>query len=455
MTVPPFDAYHGDEPYVFISYSHEDAAMVFKEIKCFHDGGCNIWYDEGIDASEEWPEAIAKAIIDCAVFVIFITPKSTNSINCRNEINLALNEGKAFLAIYLEETALPPGLRLRMGDLQAIFRYNIPIDRYERKSQGALYQLLGTAPTQKLIKGMFGTSLSPKLLDQMVDLGDMPNLGGERVNITALFSDVQSSSKLSQFLEPSQLMTIMNEYLTAMTDVLYEQCGTLDRYIQGAIVAIFGAPVPFSDHAYLAVKTTLLVQKRQEELRKKWKAEGDKWPEFVSQMQTRTGCNTGEAIVGNMGPIHRFEFTMMGPNVNLAARCESMAKDYGAFSMITGYTRSAAVESKNDIVYRYLGKTMMKNRPQPVSFYEPVGFKDELSQNVQDCLDFFGQGIEKYLAQDWDGALAVFEKAKSMETNQPHLTPGVERNPSMVFIERCQVMKKSPPGDDWNGIYCQ
>ena len=429
--------------------------MVFKEIKRFHDGGCNIWYDEGIDASEEQPEAIAKAIIDCAVFVIFITPKSTNSINCRNEINLALNEGKAFLAIYLEETALPPGLRLRMGDLQAIFRYNIPIDRYERKSQGALYQLLGTAPTQKLIKGMFGTSLSPKLLDQMVDLGDMPNLGGERVNITALFSDVQSSSKLSQFLEPSQLMTIMNEYLTAMTDVLYEQCGTLDRYIQDTIVAIFGAPVPFSDHAYLAVKTTLLVQKRQEELRKKWKAEGDKWPELVSQMQTRTGCNTGEAIVGNMGPIHRFEFTMMGPNVNLAARCESMAKDYGAFSMITGYTRSAAVESKNDIVYRYLGKTMMKNRPQPVSFYEPVGFKDELSQNVQDCLDFFGQGIEKYLAQDWDGALAVFEKAKSMETNQPHLTPGVERNPSMVFIERCQVMKKSPPGDDWNGIYRQ
>ena len=99
-----------------------------------------------------------------------------------------------------------------------------------------------------------------------------------------------------------------------------------------------------------------------------------------------------------------------------------MAKDYGAFSMITGYTQSAAVESKDDIAYRYLGKTMMKNRPQPVSFYEPVGFKDELPQNIQDCLDCFGQGIERYLAQDWDGALAEFEKAKPMEPNQPHLT---------------------------------
>ena len=96
---------------------------------------------------------------------------------------------------------------------------------------------------------------------------------------------------------------------------------------------------------------------------------------------------------------------------------------------------------------------MMQNRPQPVSFYEPVGFKDELSQNVQDCLDCFGQGIEKYLNQDWDGALGAFEKAKLMEANQPHLTPVVEKNPSMVFIERCQVMKENPPGDDWNGIY--
>ena len=342
-----------------------------------------------------------------------------------------------------------------MGDIQAIFRYNIPVDRYEKKSQGALYQLLGTAPTQKLIKGMFGTSLSPKLLDQMVFSGDMPSLGGEKVNITALFSDVQSSFSLAQSLEPSQLVAIMNEYLTEMTDVLYEQCGTLDRYIGDAIVAMFGAPVPFSDHAYLAVKTTLLIQKRQEELRKKWKAEGDKWPECVYQIQTCVGCNTGEAIVGNMGPIHRFEFSMMGPNVNLAARCESMAKHYGAFTMITEYTQSAAEESKDDIVYRFLGKTMMNNKPQPVSFYEPIGFKDELSQNVQDCLDYFGQGIEKYLTQDWDGALTAFEKAKSMEPNQPHLTPGVEKNPSMVFIERCQVMKKNPPGDDWNGIHCQ
>lgn len=453
VPVPPFDAYEGIEPFVFMSYAHDDAEMVYKEIKRFHDAGCNIWYDEGIDASEEWPEVIAKAVIDCAVFVIFITPKSTDSINCRNEINLALNEGKPFLAIHLEETELPPGLRLRMGDLQAIFRYNIPIDRFERKTQGALYQLLGTKPTDKLIKGMFKDSLSAELLEQMVKQGNIPSLGGEEVNITAYFSDVQTFSGFTRLLEPGQLVALVNEYLTAMTDILYEQRGTLDRYIGDAVVAMFGAPIPFPNHAYQAVKTAILVQKCQAELCEKWKAEGDKWPDSVSNMQTLVGCNTGIAIVGNMGPIHRFDYSMMGDTVNLAARCESGTKAYGASCMVTEDTQRAAEETKNDIAYRYLDKTVVKGVPQPVSFYEPVGFKENLPQEIQDCLDCFGQGIEKYLAQDWDGALAAFNKAKPMEPNQPHLRPGVENNPSMVFIERCQMMKESPPGDDWEGVY--
>lgn len=451
-TVPPFDAYQGDEPYVFISYAHEDAAVVYGEITRFHEAGCNVWYDEGIDASNEWPEEIAKAVIGCAVFLIFVTPRSTDSVNCRNEVNLALNEKKPFLAIHLEETDLPPGLRLRMGDLQAIFRYNIPVDRYERKSQGALYQLLGTAPTKKLIKGMFGTSLSPELLDQMVESGDMPSLGGEEIEITTYFSDVQTFFSFSRLLEPSQLVALINEYLTAMTDVLYEQRGTLDRYIGDAVVAMFGAPIPFPDHAYQAVKTGLLMLMRQAELRKKWRAEGDKWPDPISKMQTRVGCNTGSAIVGNMGPIHRFDYSMMGDMVNLGARCESAARAYGAFCMVTEDTQRAAEATKDDIAYRYLDKIVVKGRPQPISFYEPVGFKGDLPQEVQDCLDCFSQGIEKYLAQDWDGALEKFEKAKPLEPNQPNVTPGADKNPSMVLIERCQAMKENPPGDDWDGV---
>ena len=137
-TVPPFDAYEGEGPYVFVSYAHKDAAIVYEEITHLHEAGVNVWYDEGIEASNEWPEEIANAVIDCAAFLAFVSPRATASVNCRNEINLALNENKPFLAIYLEETGLPPGLRLRMGDLQAILRYKLPVDRYQRKAQNAL-----------------------------------------------------------------------------------------------------------------------------------------------------------------------------------------------------------------------------------------------------------------------------------------------------------------------------
>jgi len=141
--VPPFEAYSGEEPYLFVSYSHQDAHLVYPEIIQLRDAGYNIWYDEGVAASNEWPEEIANAVLGCSVFLCFISPRATDSINCRNEINLALNEKKPFLAIHLEETELPPGLRLRMGDLQAILKGKIPAQRYLSKVTTTLDQLLG------------------------------------------------------------------------------------------------------------------------------------------------------------------------------------------------------------------------------------------------------------------------------------------------------------------------
>jgi len=141
--VPPFEAYEGEDPYLFVSYSHQDAQLVFPEMIQLREAGYNIWYDEGVAASNEWPEEIANAVLGCSVFLCFISPRATDSVNCRNEINLALNEKKPFLAIHLEETELPAGLRLRMGDLQAILKNKIPADRYFSKVAGTIDQLLG------------------------------------------------------------------------------------------------------------------------------------------------------------------------------------------------------------------------------------------------------------------------------------------------------------------------
>ena len=306
------------------------------------------------------------------------------------------------------------------------------------------------------LKGMFGSYVSSDLVDQMVDSGEEPSLGGEETAITAFFSDVQAFSSFSELLTPTGLVDLMNEYLTAMTNILQEERGTLDKYIGDAIVAMYGAPIPMQDHAYQSVRTAILMQQKQIELREKWKHEAEKWGKchgLVSQMQTRIGCNTGTATVGNMGALDRFNYTMMGDMVNLAARCESGAKAYGAYIMVTEETKLASEATKDDIAFRYLDKIVVKGRSQPVAMFEPTGFVSELSQETQDCLDCFRQGIDKYLLQDWDSALNMFEKAKEMEPNKPGVTPGVQDNPSMILIDRCKVMKENPPGADWDGVY--
>ena len=191
---------------------------------------------------------------------------------------------------------------------------------------GAMVQLLIEERQKGRIKGMFGTYLSPELVTSMIDSGEEPQLGGENAIISAYFSDVQSFSAFSEKLSSEGLVELMNEYLTAMTDILMEEGCYVDKYIGDAIVGIFNKPVALEDHALRACVASQLMQIRQIELREKWKSEGDKWPTIVGEMQTRMGVNTGDATVGNMGSEKRFNYTMMGDTVNLAARCESGAK---------------------------------------------------------------------------------------------------------------------------------
>jgi hypothetical protein len=129
----PFSAYGGSAPYVFVSYAHADGAKVFPEITFLHEHGYRIWYDEGIDPGNEWPDEIARALHAASYFLVFVSPRSVASSNVRNEINVALNKRKPFLAIHLEETELTPGLELRMGDIQALMRFRMGVDAYREK----------------------------------------------------------------------------------------------------------------------------------------------------------------------------------------------------------------------------------------------------------------------------------------------------------------------------------
>jgi len=129
----PFDAYAGKEPFVFVSYAHKDGHLVYPEIKGLHESGVRIWFDGGIDPGNEWPEDIGKALLKAQMFLVFITPSSVESQNVRNEINFAINKKKPFLAVHLQETQLPVGLELRMGDIQAILKYRMTEENYNKK----------------------------------------------------------------------------------------------------------------------------------------------------------------------------------------------------------------------------------------------------------------------------------------------------------------------------------
>ena len=316
------------------------------------------------------------------------------------------------------------------------------------------WQLAGEEGQKRRIKGMFGAYVAPQLVQRMIDSGEAPKLGGQKQDLTVYFSDIESFSRCAEILDSDRLVELMNEYLTACTDVVEQESGTLDKYIGDAVVAMFGAPVPLADHAYRACVASQRVQQQLARLREKWKSEGEKWPEIVWQMQSRIGLNSGPAMVGNIGSQSRLNYTVMGDNVNLAARMESGAKHFGVRTMVTEATKLGCEQHGGDrVVFRFLDRIVVKGRSVPVPVYEIMGLKEDVTVRTRECLAWFEQGMERYLSQDWDGARARFVRSEALEPNRPGETPGVERNPSLVFIERCAQMTAEPPGPDWDGTF--
>lgn len=317
-----------------------------------------------------------------------------------------------------------------------------------------IWQVVEEQKAKGRIKSMFGTYLAPEVVDRMIDSGRDPELGGHDAEITPYFSDIQGFSSFSELLTSSQLGELLNEYLTACTDLVQGEGGTLDKYIGDAIVAMFGAPIVLPDHAYRACVAATRVQQRIGELREKWKGEGNKWPEIVWKMRARIGLNTGVCMIGNMGSRTRFNYTMMGDNVNLAARMESGAKSWGAYTMCTEATRAACVAHGGDaVVFRPLGRIVVLGRSQPVPIHEVVGMRDALAADAMDCIELFQQGLERYYSRDWSGARERFEKSASLEPLQPGRDVGVKTNPSLVYQRIVAEMALNPPPADWDGVY--
>ncbi len=313
-----------------------------------------------------------------------------------------------------------------------------------------VYEYLVARKERARIQGMFASYVSPTLVQQMIESGEEPTLGGEEKEVTAFFSDIASFSAFSEELDAQKLVQLINEYLSEMTDILTEEGGTLDKYIGDAIVGFFGAPVMIQNHAYRACVAAQRIQLKQEELRSKWEKEG--WPDVVTQMRTRIGLNTGLMVTGNMGSDKRFNYTMMGDNVNLAARCESGAKTYGVYTMVTEATKQEAERVNDRLIFRYLDNIVVMGRKQPVKIYEIVCFREDETQEITELLGLFQQGIDAYLQQNWDAAISKFRITAQLEPLRPGM-PGVKTNPSEMYLDRCRSMKELPSIEAWDGVF--
>ena len=288
---------------------------------------------------------------------------------------------------------------------------------------------------KRFIKNAFSTYLAPAVVNQLIESPGNLELGGEDRNITAFFSDVQGFTSISEALTPNELVELLNEFLTEMTDIILKHEGTVDKFEGDAIIAFFGAPNVLQNHAEITCNACIKMQKRLAELREKWKENGK------PPLKMRIGLCTGSAVVGNMGSENRMDYTMMGDTVNTAARLEGINKIYGIYSLISETTYRAA---GGRIATREIDTINVVGKKEPVTIYQLLGHASDVNDVMQKTNEYYAEGLQAYRNQDWDKAILSFKAALNISPDD---------GPSKTMINRCNEYRIDPPGDNWNGSY--
>lgn len=291
---------------------------------------------------------------------------------------------------------------------------------------------------KKKIKGTFSRYLAPSIVNDLLKNPDKVRLGGEKKNITVFFSDVRDFTSISEKLTPEQLTLCLNKYMTMMTDTLFENKGTLDKYIGDAMVAYWGAPVELANHPYWAIKGAIEMIERLPEINEEFKRDG--FPIFKHGI----GLNTGECSVGNMGSNQIFSYTALGDNMNLGARLESLCKFYGVQLNVSEYTKNAIPEElANEFTFRTLDKVRVKGKENALTIYEVLHPSHHL-YNDKETLELYEQSFAMYLKQNFKEASDILKTLK-------------DKYPEDKTFERmlviCLDFLEVPPPPGWDGTY--
>ena len=308
---------------------------------------------------------------------------------------------------------LPP-----IGAVLALSILPIMIVSYEKFSE--------SQEARKRLTALFGLYVSPSVIDDMVEEGFEPHLGGETRELTIYFSDIKGFTNLSEGLEPEKLVEFLNIYLSTMTNIIEKHNGFVDKYIGDAIVAVFGAPLPDEEHASSAVKAALECEEALVRLR------SDKFAFDGHDIFQRIGINTGEILIGNIGSEKRFNYTVIGDAVNLAARLEALNKIYGTGILISEETQK---KLGPEIACREIDHVRVVGKNDAVRLFEP-----HLDNNLADVDGIYAAGLKAYYAGNFEEAICVWEPAKDLDSVVS------------AMVNRVKGFQDNPP-NSWDGIF--
>ena len=344
---------------------------------------------------------------------------------------LALGPAAAALATFGIAAAWTAGATVAFRDALALPLVQPLLAGLAALSTTIGYRFVVADRNKRLLRQNFAFYLAPAVIEKLMASNKPPALGGEVRNVTVYFSDIADFSSFSEKIKPGELVAAMNEYLSAMTDIIEAHGGFVDKYIGDAIVAVFGAPLEDLDHAANGVRAALRCAARLGELER-----------VAATFQGRTvrqriGLNSGEALVGNIGSRRRFNYTAMGDTVNLASRLEG-ANKFFATTIIASETTMALTGAA--FVWRELDTIRVKGRATAVRIYEPLAAADAVTPQQQSCRKVYAEGLARFRARDFTGAAEHFARAADADP------------PSALFLARVRELARRPPGPDWEPV---
>ncbi|NUM57113.1 MAG: CHASE2 domain-containing protein [Bdellovibrionaceae bacterium] len=357
------------------------------------------------------------------ILLIYLTFTLSSNIFIKNTMPLIYMAFYTFLSFYLfknYEIQTPLATPLLFGFLSY--------------GDGLAYLTMVEARQRKKIMGTLTKYLSPQISDQLLEQGIDPTAEvGYKKELSILFSDVRDFASISETIKPEQVVAMLNFYLAKMTEIVFINKGTLDKFIGDSIMSFWGAPVEDQQHAFHCVLTGLTMKYRLIEINKYFSQN------FNMSFQIGIGINTGEVIVGNIGSDQRLDYTVIGDNVNLASRLEGLTKKYG-LEIIIGERTFQLVQSK--ILCRPVDLVQVKGKKVIIQIYEPLCLKSKASKRDFDLVDRYSTALELYRIGNFQEALKMFSS----------LDQDFNDNPSRIMKDRCLILLAKNT-DDWTGIF--